>query len=108
MTGGNQVTELTFKIKYMEKKVPIIPIGMQKLEVALYSPEQDCFHIETMAEYLENNIRHALEKSDYNSYQIIGIFEKGIDADYYIEKVREHQSKLLLQQLGQNPDGYTT
>lgn len=77
----------------MNKEQLILPNKqLGKLVVALYSTEQDCFHLETIHEYLTNNIQCAMFKK-YNDFKMIGIFNSDIQGDKYIETFREFQKQ---------------
>lgn len=59
------------------------------LSVALYSVSQNCFHIETLEDYIKSNIRKSTLKYKGDSYRLIGVFDSDVEANTYIETVRE-------------------
>lgn len=60
---------------------------MMNYWVAEYSIEQNCFHVETVKEMIEENIRCALTKVE-PYYIPIGIFNEEEQAHQFIEKIR--------------------
>jgi len=64
-----------------------------KLIAALYSVSQDCFHIEQLNEYVENNITHSMRKLNKNDYRLIGVFETELQANDYIEVLKKYQKE---------------
>ena len=63
--------------------VPSKEIG--NLSVALFSLEQDCFHIETLLDYIQTSIKHSLIKDRKSDWVLIGVFKNDVDADAGIE-----------------------
>lgn len=64
--------------------------GIGSLKAVLYSVEQDAFHLETINEYLDINVRNAILRRNKNDYKLVGIFNTDIEADKYIETFRKH------------------
>jgi hypothetical protein len=64
-----------------------------KIAVLLYSIEQKCFHIESMSEYVANQLEHITNNSNLD-FQLIGVFESEIEAnDWTIEHFDWHEKK---------------
>jgi hypothetical protein len=55
----------------------------------LYSFEQGCFHLETMREYIESNLKATMDKKDHQ-YRLIAIAENWKEGD----KICDQFSKL--------------
>ena len=53
----------------------------------LYSISQKCFHIESLREYIEENIKCAMLKKD-NDYRLVGLFNSDDEAHEYTEVIR--------------------
>lgn len=63
-------------------------------QAVLYSIQQDCFHIETMGEYLDNNTRRILKKEkDFASFHPIGLFDNYEDASEFIQQFQKLLNK---------------
>lgn len=62
---------------------------LANLSVALYSVSQDCFHIETLSDYIVSNLRKSYMKYEGDCYRLIGIFNSDVEAGDYIEIVRQ-------------------
>lgn len=63
---------------------------MLEKQVVLYSIQQDCFHIESVADYLENNLSRILnKKKDFASYHPIGFFDSYEFASEFVKEFRE-------------------
>jgi len=62
-----------------------------ELTAVLYSPEQKCFHLEPLKEYINNNLQHAIARIKYNQFHLIGICENDEVGDAYIAKIRFYQ-----------------
>lgn len=78
----------------MKKKRKIFPSKeLGNLTSVLYSVSQDCFHIESLFKYVENNIHHGLLKLGKNDYRLIGVCTNDMDADGYIEHFKELQEE---------------
>lgn len=70
-----------------------LPIKLRYLNVALYSKSQDCFHIETLEDYVMINVERSILKLNPPDFRLIGIFETGIEANDYIESFRKIKDK---------------
>lgn len=64
------------------------------LIVALYSVEQDCFHIEELHQYIHTNVISCLMKFEEAGYRMIGIFNSDLEADAYIEVFKKYLKKI--------------
>lgn len=73
----------------------MMPKGLSKKWVTLYSKSQDAFHIEYLYEYVESNIKRTFIKENCGDFSLIGIFDDDIEASAYIEKVKEFQTKFI-------------
>jgi hypothetical protein len=51
----------------------------------LYSFKQKCFHIEQLKRYLITNIKYSVLYEKYQDFQLIGIFDNGLDANQWTE-----------------------
>lgn len=56
-----------------------------KMTAVLYSVSQDCFHLETMQEFLNDNILKSAQGVICNDYVLIGIAENDVKGGEYIE-----------------------
>jgi len=56
--------------------------------VALYSLSQNCFHIETLIEYINSNLKYLLVTKRKSDWVLIGVFDNNLEAHDYIEIVR--------------------
>ena len=57
----------------------------QEKTALLYSFEQNCFHIESLKEYLLSNMKYSITYKSYQGFQLIGIFDSGLDANQWTE-----------------------
>jgi hypothetical protein len=57
---------------------------MQNLIAVLYSKEQKCWHIESLNEYMESNIRFLLGIQKVQQYKLVIVFDEYKDASKFI------------------------
>jgi len=76
-------------------KIPVCPLETGKLVAVLYSLSQDCFHLETINDYLKTNIQNGLMKRNKNDYRLIGITNSDVEGDTLIQEFQKAQSKFL-------------
>jgi len=74
-------------------KIPVCPLETGKLVAVLYSLSQDCFHLETVQDYLKTNIQNGLMKRNKNDYRLIGITNSDVEGDTLIIEFQKAQSK---------------
>lgn len=79
----------------MSNLLLVIPDNVRKLTAILYSVEQDCFHLETISDYVTNNIKRCMIKQKCNEYRLIGVCENDVDGDNLIEEFKKVQKKIL-------------
>lgn len=84
----------------MQNKTPFVPKDIAKLSAVLFSVSQQAFHLESLADYIESNIKVSLTNSK-NDYRLIGVFENDVEGDSYIEQFRKHQ-KLFFDKTNQH------
>ena len=75
------------------KTAMFVSVKVSNLTVALYSVEQDCFHIEKLHEYIHTNVTTSFMGSREAGYKMIGIFNNDIEADTYIETFKSFLKK---------------
>ena len=79
----------------MKTQVP--PIASKEIgykTAVLYSADQDCFHLETVYDYINLNVRRCLVQAKCNEYRLICICNSDIEGDAFIEKFRKMQKQL--------------
>ena len=79
----------------MKTQVP--PIASKEIgykTAVLYSVDQDCFHLETVYDYINLNVRRCLVQAKCNEYRLICICNSDIEGDAFIEKFRKMQKQL--------------
>ena len=76
----------------MNNKIPFITKEIGTKTAVLYSVSQDCFHLETVKEYIESNIRVSFMQTQ-NDYRLIAIANNDTEGDAYIEVFRNHLEK---------------
>lgn len=64
------------------------------MTAVLYSVSQDCFHLETIMEHLNDNIIKTSTKANCSDYVIIGIAENDVKGGEYIELFKALKIKL--------------
>ncbi len=74
----------------MDNKIEFVKSEFATKEVALYSINQNCFHIEPLYKYLESNIKNAICQDESEDYMVIGVFDTGIEAHEFIEAFRKY------------------
>ena len=67
-----------------------------KMTAVLYSVSQDCFHLETVREYLNDNILKSAQDVRSSDYFIIGIAENDTKGDEYIKMFKGLKNKFDL------------
>ncbi len=78
----------------MKTKIP--PISSKEIgnkTAVLYSVSQDCFHLETVFDYITSNIKTSVIKSKGGDYRLICICDSDIAGDAFIEKFKSIQKK---------------
>lgn len=70
---------------------PIASKEIGNKTAVLYSVEQDCFHLETVYDYINLNVRRCLIQAKCNEYRLICICNSDIEGDAFIEKFRKLQ-----------------
>jgi hypothetical protein len=58
------------------------------LIVAEYSVSQNCFHVHSLKDMLQDNIQNMIVRGD-SDWLVIGVFEEEVKAHDYIAQVRE-------------------
>ena len=65
---------------------------MKNYHVVEWSPSQQCFHLQTLAEMIRDNLS-VFKMESITDYLCIGIFESHEQASNYIRKLRERLEK---------------
>ena len=76
----------------MTNKIPFIRKEYKSLTAVLYSVSQNAFHLETLKEYIDSNIRVSLMQAE-NDYRLIAIVNDDIEGDAFIEEFRTYLEK---------------
>lgn len=74
-------------------RTPVCPQETGQLVAVLYSVSQDCFHLETVNDYIKTNIQDGLVKHNKNDYRLIGIANSDMQGDTLIEEFKKAQKK---------------
>lgn len=57
----------------------------KQIKAVLYSVSQECFHLETLEDYIKKNSENCLTGKS-SDYKLIGVFEKDEEADRFINR----------------------
>jgi hypothetical protein len=60
-------------------------MNTKQIKAVLYSVSQGCFHLETLEDYIKNNLENCLAGKSLD-YRLIGVFETDKEADRFISR----------------------
>ena len=59
-------------------------MNTKEIKAVLYSVSQDCFHLETLEDYIKKNSEDCLAGKS-SDYRLIGVFDSENEADAFME-----------------------